>query len=121
MKPFGTGLGPVYIGVHSTRPRDDAQLGMPVKQSEATMTTVLTRECTSFNRVDHPSQRHLRQQEFNTVSPPFRVHLQFYEYHLREGRTRLPELGKKVIEVRPTPKIFFSNGLSDVLIGIEEG
>lgn len=43
------------------------------------------------------------------------------EYHGREDRTRLPELGKKAIEVRPIPGVFSSRGLPDVLIDTEEG
>ena len=73
VKPFGTGSGPVYTDTRSlsTKPRDDAQLEMPVKKSETKMTTVLTRGRTSFNRIDHPPHRHPRQQELNPALPHY--------------------------------------------------
>ena len=91
------------------------------QQLEATTAAVLTHERVSINQVNHPPRRYPRQQEPNTDSGTLRVPLRRGEYYLRGDRTRLPELGEKVIEVRPMSNSFIPNGLPDALNIIEEG
>jgi len=72
----------------------------------------------SFNMVNHPSHRQLRQQTLNTVSHIFLFLMRCHGYDLGANRMRLPKLDEETVKVQPLLRYLLSNGLPNMGAGI---
>ena len=95
-----------------------AHYGLVSVRSDNDCYCVLTLKRVSFNKVNYPSHRHLRQQTHDTVSHVLLFLVRCNGYNPGANRTGLPKLDEEAVKVPPLPKYLFSNGVLNICAGV---